>query len=567
MFKILIKPTDKIIEIDENTNVMDSLLHNNINMDNNCLGHGTCGKCKVKLLSGNVNPITKQELSLLSKYDMENSIRLSCFLFPKSDITIELAQQNNDEMSITAFGFLPEFSLGTPSLNKEYNPANNSTLVKYNKTIISTEKGNTSDNIFGIALDIGTTTVVMSLVNILTKQEISTEVSINTQVKYGQDVITRISYSNDNGEIGITSLKNEIISLINNMINEICAKSNINSDNIYEIAVSANTTMLHMLLGISAFSLAHSPYKPVFTNAQTTNAYKLGININSKGILYCLPSISAFVGADIVSGIYASNFYKASGNSLFIDIGTNSEIVLNSNGSLYCCSCAAGPALEGMNISCGVKACTGAIEEITVNNDEIIIKTIGNSAPIGLCGSGIISSIGQLVKNRIIKNNGQIRKHSEYKESDLFFQFAQDRLSADNKTICIADSNPPINITQKDIRQVQLAKGAILAGIHSLLETSEIDFTQIDKVFIAGQFGLHLSAKSLVECDIIPEILSDKIIYVGNTSKSGAILALLSYEAKQIMSNIAASAKYIELSTLNTYQEKFIKCLNFNSDL
>ncbi len=562
MFKISIKLLNQTILCKEYQSLTEALTNNNIAINNSCIGRGTCGKCKIKHISGKLNDIKAEERKFLSKHDIENNIRLGCYAFLQGDIEIELLDTQED-YSITSYGLVSEFRVN-PFIHKLLNESGN-TYVYYGDNLLTEEKGNTLDKLYGIALDIGTTTVVMSLIDINTSKELATEVSINTQIDYGQDVISRISYSEENGIEGIFKLKKSIIDLLNNMIQKLCDQTGIDRQHIYEIDVSANTTMLHTLLGVNASSMARVPYEPVFTASQNVIASDLGININQSGKVYCLPSVSSFIGADIVSGLYASGSCDSDENILYVDIGTNGEIVLKANGKMYCCSCAAGPALEGMNISFGMKAGSGAIEQVKIEDNRLELSIIAQTAPIGLCGSGIISAIAQLVKNGLIKNDGAIHSANDFSEDD--FRRTLIIENGRKKSIRLTFDHNPITISQKDIRQVQLAKGAILAGIYTLLQAANINFNHIDKVLIAGQFGLHLSVDSLIGCGILPIELSDKITYIGNTSKSGAYMSLLSKDAKNRMNDIALNIEYIELSRLDSYQKLFIKCLNFDARL
>lgn len=561
MYKITIKSLNKIVLCEKSQSVAQALINNDISINFNCMGRGTCGKCKIKHVSGKLNIMNAEERKFLSNHDIENKIRLACYTFPQENIEIDIVPTNED-YSISSYGFIPKFK-ANPSIYKVLNESAN-TYVYYEDELLSKESGNTLDKLYGIAVDIGTTTVVMSLIDINTSKELATEVSINTQIDYGQDIISRISYADENGNEGIVKLKKSIVNLLNEMIQSLCTQTNTDRQNIYELDVSANTVMLHMLLGVSASSISKAPYEPVFTSSQLVAASELGININENGKVYCLPSISSFIGADIVSGLYASNVCDFDKNILYMDIGTNGEIVLKANDKIYSCSCAAGPALEGMNISFGMKAGKGAIEKIKIGDNQLELSVIGQTEPIGLCGSGIISTISQMLKNRLIKSDGSIQSPQYFDEDNNSFKKSIIIEDGRKKYLRLNFTQNPITISQKDIRQVQLAKGAILAGIYTLLQVADIKFNHIDKVLIAGQFGLHLSVESLIGCGILPIELSDKVTYVGNTSKSGACMSLLSRDTKSRMNSMALNIEYVDLSKIDSYQKLFVKCLNFD---
>lgn len=558
MNKIKLKSKNQEIQYQDGLSLRNILRNANVNFNDLCMGRGKCGKCKIKYISGKINPISKEEKELLSAYEIENNIRLACYVYPEEELTIDIFD-TDEKYSILTSGFVPKFATN-PSIMKKYID-NLETHVMYNDDVIGIEIGDTREKVYGVAVDIGTTTVALSLVDMIKNEEVATDSSINLQNQYGQDVITRISYEIEYADEGINTLKNTIVDLLNKMIINVCNKASISVDNIYEIVVAANTTMLHMLLGISAISIGVIPFKPSFTEAKSVLASSLNININQNGMLYCLPSVSSYIGADIVAGVFVSKMYEKKGNILFIDIGTNGEIVLKHDDKLYSCSCAAGPALEGMNISCGMKAGSGAIESISIDNDHVSYKVIGNCKPVGICGSGILSAISEFIKNNLITKNGLIAKQEKFSDND----FRKKIIIEDGKkrNLIIASEESPILITQKDVRQVQLAKGAILSGIICLLNETCTEIQNIDKVIIAGQFGMHLSIESLVGCGILPKVLEDKIEYIGNSSKTGAFMSLLSRKVKEDMSVLSKKINYVELSKISNYEKIFTDCLKF----
>lgn len=321
--------------------------------------------------------------------------------------------------------------------------------------------------------------------------------------------------------------------------------------------------MMHTLIKINPESIGRAPYSPVFLSGKSINANDLGINISSFGKVYLLPGVSSYIGADIVAGVCVCDLQKTDKNILFIDIGTNGEIVLSKKSNLTSCSCAAGPALEGMNISCGMRAGDGAIENIKIG-ELIEKKVIGNKQPKGICGSGIIDAISEMARLKIIGKTGRIQKRESIESDDTLKHLSENIVDENKKRKFILDINNPIlAITQEDIRQVQLAKGAILSGFYALLKTMDIDIKSLDEVIIAGQFGKHLSVDSLVGVGIIPKELKDKIKYIGNSSKTGAIMTLLSKDIRYEMEKIARDISYCELSTEEGYERLFTDCLKF----
>lgn len=334
------------------------------------------------------------------------------------------------------------------------------------------------------------------------------------------------------------------------------------TEEILEIDIAANCTMMHMLLGTDARSIGRSPYQPAFLGAQKRSAGEIGLRagMDNSALVYCLPQVSAFIGADIVAGAYVCELEKQNGNVLFIDIGTNGEIVLSQKGRLLCCSCAAGPALEGMNISCGMRAAEGAIEDVKITEHGVEFTCIDGKEPVGICGSGILAVLKELIRTGLVRKNGAFVKKENIPEED--YRYPMIRMNGKKREFLICEA-PELVVTQGDIRQVQLAKGAILSGFLALLNKAGIRMEELDKVMIAGQFGAHLPAESLTGTGILPKEVEDKIIYVGNSSKTGAYMTLLSEQVKEEMEGLAERMEYIELAETEDYEKLFAESMRF----
>lgn len=529
MAKIRIAQSEQTIFCREGENLMEVLLGAGVFVDNPCNGKGICGKCKVKISEGRVSPCTQTEMEHIGKEEREGGIRLSCMTQIFGDLEVELVRQERD-CHILDQGFLPEFHRDR------------------------VEEG------YGMAVDIGTTTVVTSLIDLKTGEEIGTASRINAQKQYGLDVLTRITYEQEHGEAGIQDLQNAIVGALNEMILEMCRKAAITPAQIREIDISANCTMMHMLLGVDARSIGRAPYQPGFLDAKTLKAADIGLKAGKDTVLYCLPQVSAYIGADIVAGAYVCQLSKASGNVLFIDIGTNGEIVLASGGRLLCCSCAAGPALEGMNISAGMRAEEGAVEEVEITEAGVRLTTIGNASPRGICGSGILAVLRELLRTGLVKKSGVFIKMESVPEEDCRKKLLRAKGTKREFVLC---QEPELVVTQRDIRQVQLAKGAILSGFTALLDRAGLRMEELDLVLVAGQFGAHLPAESLAGTGILPREVREKIVYVGNSSKNGAYMALLSQKAKTDMEELAKTMEYQELAEIPGYERIFAECMMF----
>ncbi|MGC4020322.1 MAG: ASKHA domain-containing protein [Muricomes sp.] len=529
MAAIFIKQTGKSIFCSESDNLMQVLLDNGVFVDNPCGGKGLCGKCKVKVLSGAAPVMSDTEKKLLKQEEIEAGVRLSCLTEVMGDMEIELLQKEGRHKVLTK-GYIPEFDRD------------------------SFEEG------YGICIDIGTTTVVTALVDLCTGEEVADASMINAQKHYGLDVLTRITYEYENPEHGAEKLQKAIVNSINGMIEEVCREAGIDKSKILEIDVAANCTMLHMLLGVDARSIGKSPYKPQFLKAQELFAREIGIQAGWDTKLYCLPSVSGYIGADIVAGAYVCRLQEEPGNVLFIDIGTNGEIVLASRGRILCCSCAAGPALEGMNISSGMRASEGAVEDVKITESGIVLQTIGDREPAGICGSGILAVVKELLAAGIVKKTGVFVKKEKLSETD--YRYPMIRLNGTKREF-ILHREPELLVTQGDVRQVQLAKGAILSGFVALLNKAGIDMQDLDKVMIAGQFGAHLPAESLIGTGILPGEVKDKLEYVGNSSKTGAYMTLMSRKVKKEVEDLAERMEYMELAETENYERIFTGCMIF----
>ncbi|MGN0405551.1 MAG: ASKHA domain-containing protein [Bariatricus sp.] len=529
MAEVKIMQTGQILSCDEGTSLMQCLVDAGVFIDNPCSGKGICGKCRIRVLSGNVSELTDTEKSILRPEEIRQGIRLACLTEVYDKAEVELLQKERKHEVLTQ-GYMPEF-----------------------------ERELWHEG-YGVAIDIGTTTVVTALIDLTNGKEIANASMINAQKHYGLDVLTRITYEYEHPENGAGQLQQAIVNSINAMIGEVCLEAGVCRNDIRKITVAANCTMMHMLLGVDARSIGRAPYKPEFTEAKRLSAGEIGIDAGEDAELYCLPHVSAYIGADIVAGTYVCELQKKKGNVLFIDIGTNGEIVLANQGRLLCCSCAAGPALEGMNISSGMRAAEGAVEDVKIDEAGIHLKTIAGQSPAGICGSGILAVVKELLRNKMVKKTGVFIKKEELDEAD--YRYPMIRLNGTKREFILC-REPELLVTQGDIRQVQLAKGAILSGFTALLNKAGIKMEELDQVMIAGQFGAHLPVDSLTGTGILPEVVKDKLVYVGNSSKTGAYMALMSEKIRKEMEELAEHMEYMELAETENYERIFTESMIF----
>lgn len=505
--------------------ILEFLREKNIHIEAACNGLGVCGKCKIKLESTDVSI---SERKLLGEENIKSGYRLACM-------------HSIDEVD-------KEFIL--KSFESEKKPDSIVLTESFTPKIIHT---NIQEK-YGIAIDIGTTTVAMELIDLKNAKIISKVADVNSQVKFGFDVMSRIAFTLENKE-GLSTLQKSIVDTLNTLINKLLDESKIKREDIAELVVSANTTMCHILLGESVESLGKFPFLPGFTEVKRVCVKDIGIDIDAT--LITLPHISGFLGSDIVSGVYASGICDDKDkNILFIDIGTNGEMLLKTDNNLLATSCAIGPALEGMNISCGIRAGIGTIDDFHIDEAGISYTTIGNTEPIGICGSGVLSMVRELLKSGFINKMGAIDK----KCLDSNHSF----IKADDSGKPFIKINDNLYFTAKDIRQVQLAKGAILSGIRALIKKAGIETCDITRVCIAGQFGKYISMDSFFGVGLLPKEFEGKVEYLGNTSLTGAYMALLDKNAIEYMTEISVETEYFELSKLEEYEKIFAKALRFD---
>ncbi|HKK96411.1 MAG TPA: ASKHA domain-containing protein [Anaerovoracaceae bacterium] len=598
--KITFMPNNITGIADSNESILDVASRVGVNIDGNCAGAGTCGKCKVKIVDGNVK-LTKEQDLVLTKHEYENNYRLACCTKAKSDIVVLVPETETITSRKEKLLKLPDwfnfdvnvvkkclnikksnlekqesiekklkYSLGKENLFidrdvlKMLNEETELTVTVLDDYVVDLEHGNTENENYGLALDIGTTTVVFMLWNLSTKKIVDIKAVTNPQGVYGADVISRINKNNEtNGE---HLLHKTLINKMNEIIKGFENKNGIKSTNIYKITACGNTTMSHFLWDVETRSLAVSPFAPVFCDYQVTNAKSLGININPLAYVELLPNIAGHVGSDITAGIITTDLMNRDKGHLFIDIGTNGEIVLAGKDCVYTCSTAAGPAFEGSSIAMGIRAAEGAVEKVKISEKGVEIKVIGDCTPVGICGSGIIDAIGQMIKWKIIDKTGKINGPSKLEKLGVSEEVI-DRIVKDEKgySFILFDDNKGsiVKVTQKDVREVQLAKAAIAAGISTMMSFANLDKEDLVNISIAGAFGSYVDIDNAINLGLIPNIEKSKIISIGNSAGIGTSMALLSKKTIEETKYVANEIKHIELAALNEFQDEYIKAMMF----
>lgn len=572
-----------------------------------CGGKGTCGKCRVRV-TGQVSEPSAQELKVLKKEELEGGIRLACQTIPKGDVRVELLREP-EQVQIQVEGLPVNVSL-SPLATRQFVELPSSVLgdtrddvqrfiellgcTKYqlgleqmatlanmdlSKTqpicavttddavadLYAIEKSTEHGVSYGLAVDIGTTTVVGYLVNLETGKTETAVSKLNAQRGYGADVLSRISYAMEN-EDGTQTLHHLIVRQIDDMLREIVKEKGIDLKSVTAMALAGNTTMMHFLMGLSPVRISKSPFTPVWTSSYHCAAGDLGFTAYPQCPVYLLPSVSGYVGADIVAGMLVCNMRSKDKIQLLVDIGTNGEMALSRRGDIISCSVAAGPAFEGARIKCGVGGVAGAIDAVWMEGDEFHFSTLFKKMPIGICGSGLVDIIALLVEYGMLDEGGRFTEKDEW---DPRVHSLEDRIQEIEGQTCFvvawSDSakQKPVYISQQDVREVQLAKAAVQAGIKTLLKHTKTQFEDVDTLWLAGGFGNKLQKESAVIIGLLPKELESKIAYAGNTSGSGTIMALLSGKCRTECDIIKKETRYLELSGLPGFNDVFIDAIGF----
>lgn len=427
----------------------------------------------------------------------------------------------------------------------------------------------------GAAFDIGTTTVVGMLWDLEQGEQIAACGRTNPQNEFGMDVISRIAYCGQQAG-NLVALQRKIIDCLNEIIKELCEKAGAQRSEIVKITACGNTTMAHLFAGYSPETLAFVPFAPAYTGALEWTVAKdgLGSRVNpaaelsvaEAGSVVLLPNIAGHVGGDITAGLAASRFLEKDGLTLFIDIGTNGEIALADGVRRYACSTAAGPAFEGAAIRHGMRAAAGAIERVRIKDGEVFFKTIGQQPAQGICGSGLIDAMAQMLKNGLIKKSGRLISAGDVDKAGLDPKFKNRLVMAEKERQFILawrENNEGIVITQSDIREVQLAKGAIVAGIKLLLDEAGKAACDIREVMVAGAFGNYIDRESAVTIGLLPDIEGDRIHFIGNAAGCGVSMALTSDKELEIMKKIPELVEHVELAGKEDFQKAYMEAMQF----
>lgn len=520
-----------------------------------CGAGGTCGKCLVQVVPRHAVRALPACYEL-SGQEQDRGLVLACATIAVADMDVCSTDQFQDGgLRILSEGREADLVL-QPLIRKSFSPALEHTEIFSGATLLGREFGNTVDRQFGLAVDVGTTTLVAALYDLGNGRELGVATELNPQARFAQDVLSRIRLAGVGEQLQV--LQQAVIAEINRLIGRMMAEAGVSRNEIYEAVLSGNTCMLHLAAGVDPTSLGHFPYAVSLTGDEIRSAAAMNLDIARFGQIWLPPVISAYVGADIVSGILACGLHRRQQTVLLVDIGTNGEMVLAHQGRLWATSTAAGPAFEGMNIRCGMRASSGAVEGVRIDEQgQLGLTIVGEGAPLGLCGSGLLDLVAELVRSGVITAGGGLVRSPT---SGIPEALGQRLEIFDGKPVFRVSTN--VWLSRGDIRQVQLAKSAVRTGIDLLLKHAGIDATTVEEILIAGSFGAHLRPESLLGLGLLPVDFAERIVFVGNTSKSGARTFLLNGPSRREAAELVPRIQVVDLGRDPDFDRTFVRNLS-----
>lgn len=613
---ITFKPSGIIVDVPADSSLLDAAKKAGISVEIPCGGNGLCGKCLVKIEYGS---ISFNNNGVLSQSMLDENLVLLCktkvldepvcvHLF--SDLVKEKGKfsPTSDDMRFIESDLLPSLTDIEPIVKRAAievaSPVMGDGLADFDRLkkavlsklggqdielplnllkvlpyilretdgkinlffyrnendvhIVNIEQNNFNDKFYGIAVDIGTTTIAIQLVSMTNGIIIASKTDYNAQIECGLDVISRINYAKKREKL--EELRIKVTGTINRILKELIISEGIHSNDIYNASVAGNTTMVHLLLGIIPEFIRLEPYTPAIYQVPFYKASEIGIDINPYAPVYLAPSVGSYVGGDITSGVLCTRLAAQSEElCLFIDIGTNGEIILGNNDFLLGCACSAGPAFEGGGIEHGMRASQGAIERVDIDKETgiAVCSTIGNTAPAGVCGSGIISLIAGLFKAGWIDAAGKLERLKPCSAIEINGKNAKYILAAAEKS----KNGKTIYITEADIDNLIRAKGAIFSACRVMLQSIDMDFEDVSRIYIAGGFGRYLDIEKSTIIGLLPDLPSEKFTFIGNSSIIGAYMTLLSLKHREKQLELSKKITYIDLSTEPRYMDQYTAAL------
>lgn len=607
--EIVFQPDGKSVTVLDGCTLLEAASRAGLVLEAPCGGNGACGKCRVQVVGDGSDP-SGAERDFFSDDELADGWRLACQRTIHGEMTVVVPEGSRYyEQRILTEGIEREVAL-EPNIRKTFVeleaptvadqrsdldrisdaldadgrrlrpsleltrtiPAKLRrndfavTLVTEAGELVALESGDSTTDNYGVAIDLGTTTVVGMLVCLNTGHQIAVAARGNPQTAYGDDVIARISHCMECDD-GVGELQSKAIDCVNEIVADLCEQVGASPRRVYEVCVAGNTTMTHLLLGVPPDSLAAAPYVGAIRQSFSVKGAPMGLRVNRHARLYTLPTIAGFVGGDTVGVILAAGLHESDELMLAVDIGTNGEIVLGSRERLVTCSTAAGPAFEGARIEQGMRATTGAIDKTRVN-DGVAINVIGGGLARGICGTGLIDVVAQLIEVGVVDMGGRLNgpdalpptvsdevraRLSEAKGGYRFLLAAPEQ----------SENGNGVYITQSDVRELQLAKSAIMAGITLLARELDVRVDDIQHVLLAGAFGNYINPRSARIIGLIPDLPDERLQFIGNAASAGARMTLVSSSRREVARNISRQTDYIEMASLREFQDEYMMQMMF----
>lgn len=606
-YEIRFLPSETTTRAPEGTTIFNAANWAGLAIDSTCGGRGTCGKCKVRVAEGTA-PVREADRKFLSPSELEEGWRLSCRSVLHSDCVVDIPRlMGNPKAALLGYGhhviLNPNvakiyFELAEPNLEDQksdlgrivaaldeegYQVHTDITLwrslpktlrssdfkvtaVVVGDDLIALEPGDTTAKNYGLAVDIGTTSVVTAIINLNTGAVEAVKSALNSQAAFGADVISRVSHTMMEPS-GLEELQTRIVQTLNTLLDEVTGDSGIARENIYEAVIVGNATMLHILLGIDPEPISVAPFIPTMTQPVTFRAADIGVRLHPEARVSTLPHLGAYVGADIVAGILATDLTRNKDGKLrlLIDVGTNGEIVLGSVNGTLSTAAPAGPAFEGAQIKNGMRASNGAIEgiEITPEGDVNLQIIGGNVKPVGIAGSGLVDGVAEMFKAGIVDASGRMIRPEDAR-GKLPDPLVDRLVTVDGvRAFRLSDEESNIVLTQQDIRALQFAKGSIGAGVEVLMQQMGVTANDLHEVLLAGSFGSYINPSSARTIGLVPWVPVERIVAVGNSAGEGAKIALLSFREREAANRIPEFIEYVELSGRSEFNDIFTDVLGF----
>jgi uncharacterized 2Fe-2S/4Fe-4S cluster protein (DUF4445 family) len=604
-------PTERSVRVPPGVTVFDSASWNGIAIDSTCGGHGTCHKCRVRVEGGRV-PVTRHDTRTFSADELARGWRLACLVQATRDLAVEVPPLTTRPKAATV-GVGRQVIL-RPAVQKRYVELDEATLadqrtdlvrltdaitdleltadlhvlrrlstvlraadfkvtaVVVDEDLIDIEPGDTSELRYAIAFDLGTTTVVATLLDVGTGTPLAVSSRLNKQQPYGGDVITRISATMMDPD-ALGRLQEAAASTLAELAGEVCAEAGVDPGHVYEVAVAGNATMTALLLGIDPEPMGVAPFVMTTALPPTMLAADIGLTLHPRARAFLFPALGAYVGGDIVAGMLATGMDRDKRTRLFIDVGTNCEIVLSDGDTILSTAAPAGPAFEGGAIRCVMRAAEGAIEVIKLDptgDEPVTLGVIGDVPARGLCGSGLVDAVAELVKVGLLDASGRFVPEEEAAVlapalADRLTKIGEERIFVLDRLTPDADPADGVYLSQRDVRELQFAKAAISTGWTLLLEQLGLEHRDVQQVLLAGSFGSYLSPASAIRIGLVPQLPVLRIVSAGNVAGEGAKMALLSVRERVGAQALLEEVSYVELSDRTDFNDTFVDQLGFRT--